>query len=186
MRKISAWILAISFFSLIACSDSTEYDDLKGSGISTTTTGTGGSGGTGGTGGTGGGGGTVGHDGSTVPQGTFREEAYYGDGSLILVFTMQELTTDQITQLHAQGATFGTIYSDSELSGTGTFLSVTGDLNFDTNTYYQLSMIEFNAGFTPRQFTTAADVQAAALSGEIKITDTGRVYWYELLGKRPA
>jgi hypothetical protein len=186
MKKISAWILAISFFSLVACSDSTEYDDLKGTGISTTTTGTGGSGGTGGTGGTGGGGGTIGHDGTTVPQGTFREEAYYSDGTLILVLLMQELTTDQITALQAQGATFGTIYSDSELSGTGTFLPVTADLSFDMNTYYQLSMIQFNAGFTPRQFTTVADIQAAALSGEITITDTGRVFWYELQGKRPA
>jgi hypothetical protein len=185
MRKISAWILAISFFSLIACSDSTEYDDLKGSGqISTTTTGTGGSGGTGGTGGTGGGGSTIGTDGTTVPQGTFRKEAYW-DGTLILTLLMQELTTDQIAALNAQGTVIGTVYADAELNGTATFLPVAGTLSFDAP-YWTYMQITFNQGVTPRQFSSAADVEAAILANEITVTNTNRVFWYELQGKRPA
>lgn len=189
MRKISAWILAICFFSFVftSCSDSTEYDDLKGTGISTTTTGTGGSGSGGTGGGTGtGGGGTIGNDGSTVPQGTFRKDVYYFDGTLIFRTLMQELNQDQINALAAQGTPIGVIYTDSELNAAGTYLPVGATFNFDENTYWAMHMITWAPGFTPRQFTTVAEIEAAILANEITVTVTGRVFWYELQEKRPA
>ena len=190
MRKISAWIIAISFFSFVfvSCSDSTEYDDLKGTGISTTTTGTGGtgSGGTGGGTGTGGGGSTIGTDGTTVPQGTFRKEVYYNDGTLIWQTLMQELNQDQINALMAQGTPIGIIYSDGELNATGAYLPVGATFNFDSNTYWTMYNITWAAGVAPRQLTSVAAIEAAIAANEITVTDTRRVFWYELQSRRSA
>jgi hypothetical protein len=44
--------------------------------------------------------------------------------------------------------------------------------------------VEFNAGFTPHQFVSAAEIQAAADSGEVTLTETDEVEICAIVGPR--
>jgi hypothetical protein len=50
------------------------------------------------------------------------------------------------------------------------------------NPLWQQVLIVFNAGFTPDQFTSEAEVLAAAQAGEITLGTTGEVYRCSVVG----
>jgi|WetSurMetagenome_2_1015567.scaffolds.fasta_scaffold245900_2 hypothetical protein len=170
MKKVTAWITAFSLFgafTFMSCDKSSEDNlQLANRGIVGTTTG----------------GSQIGTQGTTPNGQTFRAIVYFD--SLHLVTLMQQLTPDQINKVSKNGMPMGVIYVTSDLHVTGTFLPITpAFVGPDQNPYWRVQQITFNAGYTPRQFAYASDVEAAVLTGEITLTATGDVYWYEIIGK---
>jgi hypothetical protein len=53
-------------------------------------------------------------------------------------------------------------------------LSAVPGQNFNGN--WDQVLIKFNAGVTPHQFTSEADILAAAKAGQITLVNTGEVY----------
>jgi hypothetical protein len=50
------------------------------------------------------------------------------------------------------------------------------------NALWQQVLIRFNSGFTPHQFTSEADILAAAKAGEITLIPTNEVYRDSVVG----
>jgi hypothetical protein len=55
----------------------------------------------------------------------------------------------------------------------------------DFNALWLQVRISFNTGSTPHQFTSEADILAAAAAGEITLTSTGEVYRDSVVGAGP-
>ena len=77
--------------------------------------------------------------------------------------------------------------SDGGLPGGRPFISVINAIPGDGfNPLWDECQITFNAGHTPRQLFSDTEVEAAAASGEITVTDTHELYRCSVFGKPAA
>jgi|GEM_PF-4619337 len=172
MKKVTVWITVVSLFCMftfVACDKSADDNaqPLGSRGLVGTLIGSG----------------QIGTKGTGPTAGqTLRQQVYMD--SVHLVVLMQQLTPDQIIKVQANGQPMGIIYVYGDLHQPSTFLPVTpGFVGPDENPYWQVMQITFNPGIEPRQFTYATQVEDAVLAGDITLTPTGDVYWYEVIAK---
>ena len=113
-------------------------------------------------------------------------DAYY-DGKLFTINFM-ELPPEAEKQTLANNKSLNTIYmSDGGLPGGAMFVSVLNAIQRDGfNPLWQEVQITFNAGFTPHQFTSDTDVEAAAAGAnpEITLSPTTEVYRCSVIGPK--
>ncbi len=167
MKQLAILFAFVSVFGFTACSDSTgdENIDISTRGGVGTVVGT-----------------TIGNH-NTNSNGQFiRGQAYVDSNMLVLL--LQELTPEQIAKIQAGGQHIGLIYATDDLHQPGTFLPIVENyVTNDQDGFWQVVQITFNAGFTPRQLYSYADIEAASQGAnpEITLTLTPAVYWYEVL-----
>jgi len=108
--------------------------------------------------------------------------AYY-DHTLFGINFMQLVTSGTTLQTH-NSQTNIIWQSDGGLPGGQPFISVINAIPADgMNPLWVECQITFNAGHTPRQFFSDDQVNAAAASGEITVTDTHEIYRCSVIGK---
>jgi hypothetical protein len=108
--------------------------------------------------------------------------AFY-DGQLFNI-NFKEFSAKASKSLLAHNKSINTIYmSDNGLPGGEMFISVLDAIQGDGfNPIWVEVQIVFNPGFTPHQFTSDTDIEAAATSGEITLVNTGEVYRCSVVG----
>jgi hypothetical protein len=109
--------------------------------------------------------------------------AYY-DGELFTV-NMKEVPNSD--PLIGHNSSINTIYASNDLDEEQDFIPVIDAIQGDGfNPLWQQVLIVFNAGFTPHQFVSDEEIEAAA-SGpdpEITLVDTDEVYRCSVVGRK--
>ena len=109
--------------------------------------------------------------------------AYY-DGEL---FTVNMMEMPNSGPLIAHNGSINTIYASNDLDEEQDFVPVIDAIQGDGfNPLWRQNLIVFNRGFTPHQFTSEADVLAAAAGAnpEITIVQTDEVYRCAVVGHK--
>jgi hypothetical protein len=116
------------------------------------------------------------------PNGVAGGEPTYYDANLLRINLM--LLSSGITVLAHNSQTNIIWQSDGGLPGGQPFISVINAIPADGfNPLWDECQITFNPGHTPRQFFSDTEVEAAAASGEITVTDTHELYRCSVIGK---
>ena len=107
--------------------------------------------------------------------------AYY-DGELFTVNMKEVPNSDPLLQ---HNPSLNTIYASNDLDEEQDFIPVIDAIQGDGfNPLWEQVLIVFNAGFTPHQFKSDEEIEAAADAGEITLVDTGEVYRCAVVGKK--
>jgi hypothetical protein len=108
--------------------------------------------------------------------------AYYD--SMLFAINFKQLVTSGATLQTHNHQTNIIWQSDPGLPGGRPFISVINAIPADgMNPLWVECQITFNPGHTPRQFFSDDEVNAAAASGEITVTDTHEIYRCSVIGK---
>ena len=94
-----------------------------------------------------------------------------------------QLSDNAAASLLANNQNLQTIFVTNDLDQPQTFapvLSAVPGQNF--NALWDQVLIQFNPGVTPHQFTSEADILAAAKAGQITLVNTGEVYRDSVVG----
>jgi len=111
--------------------------------------------------------------------------AYY-DGQLFTV-NMMELPEDASASLIANNSSINKIYASNDLDEEQDFIPVIDAIQGDGfNPLWQQILIVFNAGFTPHQFVSDEQIEAAAAgpNPEITLVVTDEVYRCSVVGRK--
>jgi hypothetical protein len=165
MRTVASLIALFGLFFLVSCDKSAFTEDFQ---LTKTTTN-----------------GSNGGFGTTPDPNATRDTvtaSLYWETHVLRVF-LQGLSQDEISYVVGKHVPVSNLYIYSDLHMPTQFLPVAADI--DINPIWKEVLIEFNPGFTPYQFLSAAEVDAAlhAASPEIRLTDTGNYFRYTVVGK---
>jgi len=111
--------------------------------------------------------------------------AYY-DGQLFTV-NMKEMPKDASASLIANNSSINKIYASNDLDEEQDFIPVIDAIQGDGfNPLWQQILIVFNPGFTPHQFISDEQVEAAAAGSnpEIALVVTDEVYRCSVVGQK--
>jgi len=111
--------------------------------------------------------------------------AYY-DGQLFTV-NMKEMPKDASASLIANNSSINKIYASNDLDEEQDFIPVINAIQGDGfNPLWQQILIVFNPGFTPHQFVSDEEVEAAAAGAnpEITLVVTDEVYRCSVVGQK--
>jgi hypothetical protein len=107
--------------------------------------------------------------------------AFY-EGTQVTV-NMKELPDNASASTIAHNKSINTIYAYADLDLPQPFKPVINAIQGEGfNPLWQQVLIRFNSGFTPHQFTSEAQVLAAAQAGEITLVTTNEVYRCSVVG----
>ena len=110
-------------------------------------------------------------------------DAYYDDQ--IFTVNMFELSDDAAERIIENNQSMNEIYATNDLDEEQDFDPVLDAIQGDGfNPLWRQVLITWNPGFTPHQFTSDTDVEAAADAGEITLTDTDEVYRCSVVGRK--
>jgi hypothetical protein len=115
-------------------------------------------------------------------RGGAREVLY--DGKLVTV-NMVELSDDAAEKIIESNQSTNVIYASNDLDEPQDFKSVIDAIPTDGfNPLWLQKLIVFNAGFTPHQFFSDEEVEAAASGAnpEITLVNTGEIYRCSVIG----
>ena len=104
------------------------------------------------------------------------------NGQSVTINVLQ-LSDNASASILANNPRLQTIFVTNDLDEPQTFapvLSAVPGQNF--NALWDQVLIQFNPGVTPHQFTSEADILAAAKAGQITLTNTGEVYRDSVVG----
>lgn len=111
------------------------------------------------------------------PQNTM--QAYYD--STLFTINMKELPSSG--NLIAHNGSLNEIYVSNNLDSAQTYIPVIDAIQGDGfNPLWSEEIIVFNAGYTPHQFYSDTQIDAAVASGEITLNETGDVYRCSVVG----
>ena len=111
--------------------------------------------------------------------------AYY-EGQLFTV-NMKEMPDDASASLIANNPSINEIYASNDLDEEQDFVPVIDAIQGEGfNPLWRQNLIVFNAGFTPHQFVSAEQIEAAAAGSkpEITLVKTDEVYRCSVVGKK--
>jgi hypothetical protein len=111
--------------------------------------------------------------------------AFY-EGELFTV-NMKELSEAASASIIAKNQSLNEIYASNDLDEEQDFISVIDAIQGDGfNPLWHQILIVFNPGFTPHQFVSAEEVEAAATgaSPEITLVETDEVYRCSVVGRK--
>jgi hypothetical protein len=111
--------------------------------------------------------------------------AYY-DGKLFTV-NMKEMPANASAALIAKNSSINEIYASNDLDDPQDFIPVIDAIQGDGfNPLWRQILIVFNPGFTPHQFFSDDEVEAAAAgpNPEITLVETDEVYRCSVVGKK--
>ena len=111
--------------------------------------------------------------------------AYY-EGQLFTV-NMKEMPDDASASLIANNRSTNEIYASNDLDEEQDFVPVIDAIQGEGfNPLWRQNLIVFNAGFTPHQFFSEAQIEAAAAGpkAEITLVKTDEVYRCSVVGKK--
>jgi hypothetical protein len=110
------------------------------------------------------------------PNGAAGEIPAFFDGRSVTI-NRKELSDTASASIIAHNKSLQIIYVTNDLDEPQDFAPVINAVpSQGMNALWLQVKIEFNAGFTPHQFTSEADILAAAKAGEITLVNTGEVY----------
>ena len=96
---------------------------------------------------------------------------------------MKQLSDTAAASIIAHNKSLQTIYVTNDLDEHQDFTPVINAVpGQGFNALWLQVKISFNAGTTPHQFTSEADILAAAKAGQITLTNTGEVYRDSVVG----
>ena len=104
------------------------------------------------------------------------------NGQSVTINVLQ-LSDNAAASILANNPRLQTIFVTNDLDEPQTFapvLSAVPGQNF--NALWDQVLIQFNSGVTPHQFTSQADILAAAQAGQITLNNTGEVYRDSVVG----
>ncbi len=107
--------------------------------------------------------------------------AFFNSQSVTI--NVNQLSDSAAASILANNPRLQTIFVTNDLDEPQTFapvLSAAPGQNF--NALWDQVLIQFNPGVTPHQFTSEADILAAAKAGQITLIDTGEVYRDSVVG----
>jgi hypothetical protein len=110
----------------------------------------------------------------------------YHDGELFTV-NMKELPANASASIIANNQSLNEIYATNDLDEEQDFFPVIDAIQGDGfNPLWRQILIVFNAGFTPHQFTSEEEVNAAATGAnpEITLVETDEVYRCSVVGRK--
>jgi len=119
------------------------------------------------------------------PNGAAGQRPVFYDGQLFTV-NMKELSASAAASLIAHNSSINEIYATNDLDDPQDFFSVIDAVPGDgMNPLWHQNLIVFNPGFTPHQFTSDEEVEAAAAgpNPEITIVETDEMYRCSVVGK---
>jgi hypothetical protein len=111
--------------------------------------------------------------------------AFY-EGELFTV-NMKELAEDASASIIAKNQSLNEIYASNDLDDEQDFISVIDAIQGEGfNPLWHQILIVFNPGFTPHQFVSAEEVEAAAAGAnpEITLVETDEVYRCSVVGRK--
>jgi hypothetical protein len=111
--------------------------------------------------------------------------AFY-EGELFTV-NMKELSEDASASILAKNQSVNEIYASNDLDEEQDFISVIDAIQGEGfNPLWHQILIVFNPGFTPHQFHSADEVEAAAAGAnpEITLVETDEVYRCSVVGRK--
>jgi hypothetical protein len=106
------------------------------------------------------------------------------NGKSVTINVLQK-SDQSAASLLANNQKLQAIFVTNDLDQPQTFapvLSAVPGQNFNGN--WDQILIQFNQGVTPHQFTSEADILAAAQAGQITLTNTGEVYRDSVVGQK--
>lgn len=111
------------------------------------------------------------------------QKAYYDDD--LFTINLFELSDQAAASIIAHNKDFNEIYASEDLDEPQTFRPVIDAIpGPGFNPLWLQFLIVFNPGYTPHQFTSDEDIDAAVQSGEIKLVNTGEIYRCAVVGKK--
>ena len=111
--------------------------------------------------------------------------AFY-EGQLFTV-NMKEMPDDASASLIANNPSINEIYASNDLDEEQDFVPVIDAIQGEGfNPLWRQNLIVFNAGFTPHQFVSAEQIEAAATGSkpEITLVETDEMYRCSVVGKK--
>jgi hypothetical protein len=100
----------------------------------------------------------------------------YFDGSLYVI-NLMELSETSAASIIAHNTAVNEIYAYEDLDDPQPFLPIIDAVpGSDMNPMWRQVLIEFNAGFAPRQLTSEEELDAAIEAGEVTEVETDEVY----------
>ncbi len=101
--------------------------------------------------------------------------AFYEDE--LFTINLFELSDTASASIIAKNQSLNEIYASNDLDEEQDFIPVIDAVPTDAfNPLWHQFLIVFNSGFTPHQFMSEEDIDAAVDAGEITLVDTGEVY----------
>lgn len=117
------------------------------------------------------------------PNGAAGQMPAFHDGQLVTINILQLVTAEG--SLIANDPSVNTIYASNDLDQVQVFMPVINEIQgAGFNPLWRQVLIVFNAGFTPHQFVSEAQILAAAAGAnpEITLVVTGEVYRCSVVG----
>jgi len=100
-----------------------------------------------------------------------------------VTINVKQLSDNAAESLLANNPNIKTIFVTNDLDDEQDFAPVINAVpGQGFNALWKQVLIQFNSGVTPHQFTSEADILAAANTGEITLVDTGEVYRDSVVG----
>jgi hypothetical protein len=116
------------------------------------------------------------------PKGAAGEIPAFFDG-LSVTINVKQLSDTSAASIIAHNKNLNIIYVTNDLDDPQDFAPVINAVPTQgMNALWLQIKIEFNSGVTPHQFTSEADILAAAKAGEITLINTGEVYRDSVVG----
>jgi hypothetical protein len=109
---------------------------------------------------------------------------YEGD---LFTINMMQLSETAAASIIAQNPSFNEIYTTKDLDEEQEFIPVIDAIQGEGfNPLWRQILIVFNPGFTPHQFTSADQIEAAAARAnpEIHLVETDEVYRCSVVGRK--
>jgi hypothetical protein len=116
------------------------------------------------------------------PNGAAGEIPAFFNGQSVTI-NVKQLSDSAAASILAHNPSLQTIFVTNDLDEPQAFapvLSAVPGQNF--NALWDQVLIQFNPGVTPHQFTSEADILAAAKAGQITLINTGEVYRDSVVG----
>ncbi len=127
----------------------------------------------------------VAHAATGDPEGVTTQMPAFFNGQQFTV-NMVELSGNSEPAIIANNPSHNTIYAQADLDQAQPFPPVINAIQGDGfNPLWQQVLIHFNPGVTPHQFTSEAEVLAAAAAGQITLQVTNEVYRCSVVGPGP-
>src|SRR6266478_43817 len=110
------------------------------------------------------------------PNGAAGEIPAFFDGKSFTI-NVKQLSDTAAASIIAHNKSLNIIYATNDLDETQDFAPVINAVpGQGMNALWLQVLIQFNPGVTPHQFTSEADILAAANAGQITLINTGEVY----------
>jgi hypothetical protein len=119
-------------------------------------------------------------------NGAASERPAFYEGELFTI-NMKELSKDASASIIAKNQSLNEIYASNDLDDEQDFISVIDAIQGEGfNPLWHQILIVFNPGFTPHQFHSADEVEAAAAGAhpEITLVETDEVYRCAVVGRK--